>query len=171
MSGRLDTALYGPTTNPPRANEDGQKRLFSGPLDGNGRRSIYTRITIMEPPRFLSLFNQPKPKIPTGRRDSTNTPSQSLALLNDPFVISQASFWAGQLIPRENDSIDKRIEMMFQRAYARAPEEKERGRWHQAVEELAMLHGVEQGDLLGSQQVWQEIAHAFFNTKEFIYLR
>ena len=91
--------------------------------------------------------------------------------MNDPFVISQASFWAGQLIPRENDSIDRRIEAMFQRAYARAPEEKERGRWHQAVEELAMLHGVETGDLLGSQQVWQEIAHAFFNTKEFIYLR
>ncbi len=169
VSGRLDPARYGPTTNPPRANEDGQKRLFSGPLDGNGRRSIYTRITIMEPPRFLALFNQPKPKIPTGRRDSTNTPSQSLALLNDPFVISQAQFWSGKLVTRENDSILRRIETMFQRAYARAPDEEELGRWRQAARELAELHGVEPGDLLDSQQVWQEIAHAFFNTKEFIY--
>jgi len=171
VSGRLDPALYGPTTNPPRANEDGQKRLFSGPLDGNGRRSIYTRITIMEPPRFLSLFNQPKPKIPTGRRDSTNTPSQSLALLNDPFVISQAQFWSGKLVTRETDTILQRIETMFQRAYARPPDEEELGRWRQAAEELAVLHGVEKGDLLGSEQVWQEIAHAFFNTKEFIYIR
>ncbi|MEE2990980.1 MAG: DUF1549 and DUF1553 domain-containing protein, partial [Planctomycetota bacterium] len=171
VSGRLDPALYGPTTNPPRANEDGQKRLFSGPLDGNGRRSIYTRITIMEPPRFLALFNQPKPKIPTGRRDSTNTPSQSLALLNDPFVISQAQFWSGKLVARENDSILRRIETMFQRAYARAPDEEELGRWRQAASELAVLHGVEPGDLLDSQQVWQEIAHAIFNTKEFIYIK
>ena len=171
VSGRLDPALYGPTTNPPRANEDGQKRLFSGPLDGNGRRSIYTRITIMEPPRFLALFNQPKPKIPTGRRDSTNTPSQSLALLNDPFVISQAQFWSGKLVTRENDSILRRIETMFQRAYARAPDEEELGRWQQAARELAVLHGVEPGDLLDSQQVWQEIAHAIFNTKEFIYIK
>ena len=53
----------------------------------------------------------------------------------------------------------------------RAPKEEELGRWRQAVKELAVLHGVENGDLLDSQQVWQEIAHAFFNTKEFIYIR
>ena len=60
---------------------------------------------------------------------------------------------------------------MFQRAYARAPDEEELGRWRQAARELAVLHGVEPGDLLSSQQVWQEIAHAIFNTKEFIYIK
>ncbi len=171
VSGRLDRALYGPTVNPPRSNEDGQKRLFSGPLDGNGRRSIYTRITIMEPPKFLALFNQPKPKIPTGRRDTTNTPSQSLALLNDPFVIAQAQFWAQRLVARNGVSVTGRIESIFQRAYARPAEASEIERWQQAVEELAELHGVQQGDVLTSEIVWQEVAHAIFNTKEFIYVR
>src|SRR5207244_10227374 len=97
-SGRLDRRLGGPPVNPHRANEDPQKRLFSGPLDGDGRRSIYTKITIMEPPRLLALFNQPTPKIPTGKRDVTTTPSQSLTLLNDPFVIGQAEHWARRLV-------------------------------------------------------------------------
>ena len=170
VSGRLDPALYGPTLNPPRANEDGQKRLFSGPLDGNGRRSIYTRITIMEPPKFLALFNQPRPKIPTGRRDNTNTPAQSLALLNDPFVISQASFWADQLVKRSEETIESRIGAMFQRAFARWPDVSEVNRWQQATRDLAELHGVAEADILSSQAVWQEIAHAIFNTKEFIYI-
>jgi hypothetical protein len=171
VSGRLDPALYGPTTNPPRANEDGQKRLFSGPLDGNGRRSIYTRITIMEPPKFLALFNQPNPKIPTGRRDRTNTPSQSLALLNDPFVISQAQFWAAQLVRQADESINSRIGAMFQRAYARRPDADELLRWKQAVVEMAELHAIGEAEILGSEPVWQEIAHAIFNTKEFIYIK
>jgi len=96
VSDRLDATLFGPTTNPSRLSKDDQKRLFSGPLDGLGRRSIYTRITIMEPPRFLATFNQPAPKIPTGRRDISNTPTQSLALLNDPFVTNQAEVWAAE---------------------------------------------------------------------------
>lgn len=170
-SGRLDRQLYGPTVNPPRANEDGQKRLFSGPLDGDGRRSIYTRITIMEPPRFLALFNQPKPKIPTGRRDTTNTPSQSLALMNDPFVVDQAQFWANRLVQNEDASVDQRLERMFRTAFARSANQSELSRWREAVHELAQIHAVDSMSILTNEQLWREIAHAVFNTKEFIYIK
>ena len=63
-----------------------KRRLISGPVDGDGRRSIYTKVTIMEPSRLLATFNAPDPKIPTGQRDVSNTPAQSLTLLNDEFV-------------------------------------------------------------------------------------
>ncbi len=96
-SGRLDARLYGPPIDPHRPQEDPQKRLFSGPIDGLGRRSLYIKLTIMEPPRFLATFNQPPPKIPTGRRDVTSVPAQALALLNDPFVIGQARFWGERI--------------------------------------------------------------------------
>ena len=68
-------------------------------------------------------------------------------------------------------SVTGRIESIFQRAYARPAEASEIERWQQAVEELAELHGVQQGDVLTSEIVWQEVAHAIFNTKEFIYVR
>ncbi|MFN0125570.1 MAG: PSD1 and planctomycete cytochrome C domain-containing protein, partial [Verrucomicrobiales bacterium] len=41
VSGRLDPTLYGRPIRPHRTAEDASKRLFSGPLDGEGRRSLY----------------------------------------------------------------------------------------------------------------------------------
>jgi hypothetical protein len=148
-----------------------RRSVFSGPLDGEGRRSLYTKITIMEPPRFLATFNQPTPKIPTGRRDVTNSPAQSLALLNDPFVVDQAAHWARQLVAAAEPSVEARVSRMFLKAYGRAPESAELARWEIAVTDLARLHRVGEADVLGSQAVWQDVAHAIFNTKEFIYVR
>ena len=64
----------------------------------------------------------------------------------------------------------KDVVAMFQRAFARWPDVSEVNRWQQATRYLAQLHGVAEADILGSQTVWQEIAHAIFNTKEFIYI-
>ncbi len=93
VAGRLDPAVGGPPIDPYRAKEDAAKRLFSGPLDGDGRRSLYLRMTLMEPPRFLSLFNQPSPQMTVGKRDRSTVPEQALALLNDPFVRAMADAW------------------------------------------------------------------------------
>lgn len=170
-SGQLDLTLYGPPINPHRQNEDDQKRLFSGPLNGAGRRSIYTKLTIMEPPRLLALFNQPAPKIPTGTRDVTNTPAQSLALLNDPFVKQQAEAWTRSLMTDQQVAIAARIESMFVAAYGRPPTATELNRWDVSIQELARLHNVDAKAVMQSETVWQDAAHAIFNTKEFIYLR
>ncbi len=171
VSGRLDATLYGPTTNPSRLSEDPQKRLFSGPLDGLGRRSIYTKITIMESPRFLAIFNQPAPKIPTGRRDIANTPTQSLAMLNDPFVTNQAEFWAAQLISRQDASIELRLQHMFLKAVGREATSEELSRWANAVRDFAETEHIPEADWLASASLWQTMAHAMFNTKEFLYVR
>lgn len=171
VSGRLDRQLYGPPIDPHRSNEDPQKRLYSGPLDGLGRRSLYTKITIMEPPRFLATFNQPNPKIPTGRRDVSNTPAQSLTLLNDPFVVGQAKHWAEQLVAGGETSPSQRITGMFETALGRSPSSAETARWVTAAEDFAAARQVPAEKLLGDVGVWQDLAHAMFNTKEFIYLK
>ncbi|MFM8398496.1 MAG: DUF1553 domain-containing protein, partial [Pirellula sp.] len=68
VSGRLDRKLYGRPILPPRSVEDGAKRLFSGPIDGYGRRSIYLMMSIMDPPKFLTAFDLPDLKLPSGVR-------------------------------------------------------------------------------------------------------
>lgn len=171
VSGRLDATLYGPTSDPNRLNEDDQKRLFSGPLDGLGRRSIYTKITIMEPPRFLATFNQPAPKIPTGRRDIANTPAQSLALLNDPFVTNQADVWAAELITRSDTSIESRLQHMFSKAIGRQATSEELSLWKDAATDFAGSEHIPDADMLTSHSLWQTLAHAMFNIKEFLYVR
>jgi hypothetical protein len=170
-SGRLDARLFGPPINPHRASEDPQKRLFRGPIDGDGRRSLYTKITIMEPPRFLALFNQPEPKIPTGKRDVSNTPAQSLMLLNDAFVTGQAEHWGRRLVERSGDTVESRIAALFQGALGRPPAADETARWAAAVADLAALHQTPESDMLLSVALWRDIAHAMFNLKEFIYVQ
>ena len=171
VSGRLESRLYGPTSNPYRLSEDDQKRLFSGPLDGLGRRSIYTKVTIMEPPRFLATFNQPAPKIPTGRRDVMTTPAQSLTLLNDPFVAGQAGYWASRLIQQSDTTIESRLQQMFVKALGREASSEELSRWSEAARDFASDEKIPEQEILQSQSVWQTIAHAMFNTKEFLYVR
>ncbi|WP_152051296.1 PSD1 and planctomycete cytochrome C domain-containing protein [Tautonia marina] len=170
-SGRLDPRLYGPPINPHRSSEDPSKRLFSGPVDGDNRRSFYTKLTVMEPPRFLALFNQPPPKIPTGRRDVTNIPTQALALLNDPFVTDQASSWGARVAASPADSVADQLTTMFQGALGRGPNPAEQDRWSSLVNDLAAERSIAPEDVLTAPEIWADVAHTLFNTKEFLYLR
>jgi len=122
VSGRLDPQLYGRPILPARSAEDGAKRLFSGPLDGNGRRSIYLQMSIMDPPKFLVGFNLPDLKLPTGKRDATNVPTQALTMLNDPFVNGMAVLWAESLLEDKCTGPGERLRAMFRSAFSRDPE-------------------------------------------------
>jgi cytochrome c553 len=170
VSGRLDGRLYGPSVHPYREQEDSTKRLFVGPLDGDGRRSIYLKVQLMEAPRFLSAFNLPGGKVTQGRRDATNVPAQSLALLNDPFVLAMAQAWAERLVRDGSTDIAPRVDAMFLAALGRQPTQAESERLAAAVRSFARLHDVAQGDTLSSQAVWQDAAHLMFNFKEFIFI-
>jgi hypothetical protein len=161
VSGRLEPQLYGRPILPYRTAEDDKKRLFSGPLDGRGRRSIYLQMSIMQPPKFLAGFNLPDLKLPTGRRDVTNVPAQALVMLNDPFVNAMAKHWAEKLNQDRTASAEQRVRGMFARALAREPSDMELKRWASALNNFG-------GD---TPAAWESLAHALFNTKEFIYYR
>ncbi|MBL8851165.1 MAG: PSD1 domain-containing protein [Planctomycetaceae bacterium] len=166
VSGRLDPCFGGPPIKPVRTVEDASKRLFSGPVDGNGRRSIYLEMSIMDPPKFLVGFNLPDLKLPAGKRDVTNVPAQALILLNDPFVLQSARTWADQLLQDGSTTPEERIRSMFVKALGRVPDDVELDRWQAAVSELAVS-----GDVISDRTAWTELAHAMFNTKEFVYYK
>jgi len=169
-SGRLDRTLFGPSVQPFRDKDYADRRLFAGPLDGKGRRSLYIKNNLMEGPKFLEAFNFPGGKVTQGRRDVTNVPAQALAMLNDPFVLQQADVWAQRLVARSNESIGARVDEMFQTALNRSPADNERQRFERTALELAELHQVPTTNALASQLVWRDLAHAMFNLKEFIYI-
>ena len=110
---------------------------------------MYTKATVMEPPRFLAVFNQPPPKISTGVRDATSTPIQSLTLLNDPFMIHQSEAFAARL----EAAGDERITRAFVLAYGRPPREDERD----ALIVYARRHGMARA------------CRVMFNANEFAY--
>ncbi len=125
----------------------------------------------MEPPRFLQTFNQPAPKIPTGRRDVTNTPAQSLSLLNDPFVLDQAGKWAARLMIEPDADPTARIQRMFQTAFFRRATDEECQRWANAAMDLHNATPNATGNVLTNAEVWTVLCHTMFNTKEFLYLQ
>ncbi|MEE2738327.1 MAG: PSD1 and planctomycete cytochrome C domain-containing protein [Planctomycetota bacterium] len=169
-SGRLDKKQGGSSIYPFRETSNADRRLFAGPLDGDGRRSLYIKTNLMEPARFLSSFNTPGGKVTEGRRDLSNVPAQALALLNDPFVIQQSKLWAEQLIEMSHSNPDERLHFMFLHALGRPITTNETQQYSDLARKLAGLYEIEVAQLMSSVRIWKDIAHVVFNLKEFIFL-
>ena len=170
VSGRLDPQLGGRPIRPHRFLEDPAKRLFAGPLDGEGRRSIYLEMSIMAPPPFLVGFNLPAPKIPTGKRDVTSVPAQALILMNDPFVLAMADHWAGRLLADGRSQPAERMAAMFREALGREPDAEEMPVWLEAASAFASPNSPP-AEFMADRAAWKGVAHALFNSKEFIHHR
>ena len=172
ISGRLDPTLYGPSIPVHYAARRGltEGDPNNGPVDGDGRRSIYQEIRRNAHNPFLEVFDLPKPATTRGQRDTTNVPAQSLALLNSPFVIGQAAEWGRRLAEGEAASVDGRIAHMFVKVLARPPSEAERARVTDYLNAVAEERGVNTSLLLYDAAVWQDVAHSLFNLKEFIFI-
>ena len=171
VSGRLDRRQFGPSIHPFRAEAKDHRKLYIGPLDGDGRRSLYVKVTRMEGPRFLELFDRPELTETRGRRDRTNVPAQALALLNDPFVVAQSRFWGEALATRSDEIPADRMEHVFRRTLGRSPRNHERDRVLAFVDRIAELHGVTSADIPSSPEIWQDVAHVMYNMKELIYIQ
>ena len=172
ISGRFDPTMYGPSVPVHYAARRGltEGDPNNGPVDGDGRRSIYQEIRRNAHNPFLEVFDLPKPATTRGQRDTTNVPAQSLALLNSPFVIGQAAEWGRRLAEGEAAAVDGRIAHMFVKALARPPSEAERARVADYLGAVAAERGVDPSLLLYDGAVWQDVAHSLFNLKEFIFI-
>jgi hypothetical protein len=167
VAGRLDPAIGGEPVDPHRAKEDPAKRLFSGPLDGRGRRSIYLRMTLMGPPRFLAVFNQPSPQMTVGKRDRSTAPEQALALLNDPFVRSMADAWAERHRTQARGDLRTGAVAMVFEGLGRPPKAGEIERLLAMAEACAAARGAPPEDGHGSPTVWHDVSHTILMLPEF----
>ena len=169
-SGDLDSSMYGPSVNVyyvGKTEGGGTK----GPLDGARRRSIYQAVKRNAQNPFLEVFDAPKPSTTRGRRDTTNIPAQSLAMLNDPFVVGQANRWANRTLADGAISPRDRAVRMFRRAIGRSPNAEEVDLLMTSLGAFAEEQDLSRGDWLGSESLWRDFAQSLFNLKEFIYLR
>lgn len=170
VSGRLNTQVYGQPV-PVHLTEFviGRGRPGkSGPLDGDGRRSIYTSIRRNFLPTMMLAFDAPIPFSTVGKRNVTNVPAQSLAMMNDKFVYQQAGIWAQYLSDKfQPQQSREKIDFIYLQAFARKPGPQELNLALSAVDKLSKFHKVSPSDL----KVWRDMCHTFFRLNEFIYLR
>jgi hypothetical protein len=171
IAGKLDDKLYGESVQPHREKPTDYRRLFSGPLDGGGRRSVYLKVTRMEGPRFLETFDYPNPMATRGARDVTNVPAQALTMLNDPFVVVSAEDVAQRLLGRDTGTIESRVDEVFRAVLGRPADAAERERFAALARELGRLQGVPDAALPGHVGVWKGVVHAALNLKELLYVQ
>jgi hypothetical protein len=171
VSGRLDRRVGGPSVEVFITEfHDGRGKPKSGPLDGAGRRSIYTKIRRNFLPSFLLAFDMPVPFQAMGRRNVTNVPAQALTLMNDPFVKEQAVLWAKQTLAEESLSTEARIEGMYREAFARGPTAEQRSAAFEFLATQAAEYGVSFTGQPRHEATWADLAHALITTKEFIFV-
>jgi hypothetical protein len=98
----------------------------------------------------------------------TNVPTQALTLLNDPLVSAMAKHWAAKLLQAPHSTPEDRVRAMFVQAFGREPQDDELSRWSAAAHDFATPNG---GALMQDEAAWAQLAHALFNTTEFLFYR
>ena len=159
LSGRLDPKMFGPSV-PVHLTTfmEGRGRpRKSGPLDGDGRRSLYVEVRRNFLWPMMMTFDRPSPFSSMGRRSNSNVPAQSLMLMNDPLIVELAKDWSQRICESESDA-EARIKLAFEMAFARTPSPAQLERC------LAYVGDSDQPD------AWFDLCHMLVNMKSFIFL-
>jgi hypothetical protein len=172
VSGRLDERMYGPGVAVYLTEfMDGRGRpKESGPLDGDGRRSIYVKVRRNFLPPMMLAFDAPQPFGTMGRRAVSNVPAQALILMNDPFVVQQAGLWARRVLAEPGMTPERRVEKMYLSAFARPPTVAEVNDAVAFLDAQGAELGIAPGARRDEPRVWADLAHVLMNVKEFVYV-
>jgi hypothetical protein len=163
VSGGLNRRMYGKGVTPyltpymyPRY------RPKSGPVDGDGRRSVYISVRRNFLPSLLAAFDMPEPNETVGDRSETHVANQPLVLLNSEFVHEQAATW-GRRVAAQQGPVEERLQRMFATALGRPASREE-------VEQVARFWDRRRSEA-GEETAWGDVAHVLFNLKAFAFVR
>ncbi len=94
-------------------------------LDGSLHRSIYLPVLRDRLPAVLDVFDFAEPSLVTGKRETTNVPTQALYLMNSDFVAERAAAMAKRLKAESDGDTSELIESAFLYCYGRRPSTEE----------------------------------------------
>jgi hypothetical protein len=149
VSGRLDRKLGGPSLDLNKAD--------------NVRRTLYAKISRVEPNALMTLFDFPDANVTSARRNVTTVPQQQLFVLNSDFTIQTAKAFANRL-EKMAPGEDERIALAFLLAYGREPSEAE---MRASAEFLREAGTARPGDRLNA---WEQFAQAILASNEFCWV-
>ena len=89
------------------------------------RRSLYTFIKRTSPHPMMTTFDAPNREVCTVMRESTNTPLQSLVLMNDPQFVESAKALSQRMQEEGGASLDEQLSFAFRVSTSRQPKPSE----------------------------------------------
>ncbi len=158
-SGQLVERIGGPSVRPRQDPSVGRFRDLtagvweSSPGAGQYRRSVYTFWQRMSPYPALVIFDAPSRETCTVQRRPTNTPLQSLTLMNDPHFVSLAEQFALR-IQKHDTSVEARLRFAFLATLSRPPTATELDWFGQFVDEAS------------TPNAWFQVAQVLLNLDE-----
>lgn len=164
ISGLLNPERYGEPVHPPLPSGVWRARrgTWKTPPKGDParyRRSVYTYVKRSVPFPIFTSFDAPSRDQCTPRRQRSNTPLQSLMLLNDKAFVECAEAFA-KLMSEHADEISKQLEFGFLTATLRMPSE---GELNQLVNLYRNVEQSENGEI-----AMQAVAGVLLNLDEII---
>lgn len=132
------------------------------------RRSIYVYWKRTSPHPMMTLFDAPNRESSCVRRSRSNTPLQSLALLNEPQRLEAARALAGHLLSEGGDTVQSRLGMLFTLLACREPTviesdaclnllTKMRNRYAASPADAQTLRGAEQSPEAVEHAAWIQV--------------
>ena len=118
------------------------------------RRSIYRFVVRTTPHPFLTSLDCPNPATLTPVRNTTTTAIQSLATLNNAFVLQQSDRFAARLIYEVGENAQAQAERAIRIAFSRRPTQEQIQSATRLIQEAGLFH----------------LCRILLNTNEFIYV-
>ncbi len=151
IGGNLDLGMYGPSI-----------------LDNTPRRSIYLRVKRSELIPLMTMFDAPEPTQSVGERISTTVPTQSLAMMNSPFVRQQAEKLAQRIRPTKDVPIATSVDLAYRIAFAHPPSEAERSQMLAFIDTQRSVAGTD--PVANIEPALVEFCHVLLCLNEFVYI-
>ena len=140
------------------------------------RRSLYTFAKRTAPFAMFNTFDAPSGESCMAKRDRSNTPLQSLTLLNDEAFLEMART-LGREAARDTGTVGERIGKLFRRCLTRPPTadevtklvafyQKQATRFANGEAKAAELLGTSEGDALNERAAWTTVARVLLNLDE-----
>ena len=150
--------------------------LFTTTQIEHTSRSVYLPVVRGVLPEVFQLFDFASPDRSTSQREESIVPAQSLYLMNDIWLISQAKALSGQLLNDEHIDDADRIKLLYRRAYCREATSQEVER---AVQYLNRPESLSSDPKLKSQpdanqlrlERWTSYCQIVFASAEFRYVK
>ena len=126
------------------------------------RRALYLPVVRNNVYDLFEQFDFPDPAVPNGNRNATVVAPQALLMLNSDLVGKAAEKFAASLLASASDDV-RRIELAYQKAYARPPTAKELARAKKFLTDF-------RPDSAASPSAWAVFCQSLLAANEFIYL-
>ena len=190
VSGLLNRAMGGPSVKPYQPEGyykelNFPKRVYEADFDSNQfRRGLYTHWQRQYLHPALMAFDAPAREECAAERGVSNTPLQSLVLLNDPSYVEAARAFAARIVRDGGSSAAKRIDFAFREAFSRPPLAAERAVLLGLLErhrkqfradpdsaEQLLATGISRlpaGVSVPELAAWTSVARALYNKHEFL---